>query len=187
MLTKGQIGFLEEHTRGKWSLNLSTGLVDIDGDFNCSMRSYTGFGEIRFGRVAGNFYCYSNQLESLVGCPREVGGNFYCFGNRLRTLDGAPETIGGQFESDSLIFTKGQWSLSTIARLYSGSEGGQNKDLMGTLVSPEKLQQRIDADPAKALIQLKPILGLPEYSGLEFPEHLRGYKKTLLDLGDIGL
>ena len=47
--------------------------------------------------VRGDFYCYSNKLTSLKGGPEEVGGTFYCNINELTTLEGGPEKIGGSF------------------------------------------------------------------------------------------
>ena len=210
MLTKGQIGFLDEHTRGrgKWSLNLSTGLVDIEGDFDCSMRSYTGFGEIRFGRVTGNFYCYQNQLQDLDGCPRFVGGNFICSHNVLRTLVGAPEevrgdfwcnsnhklnsllgapeVIGGRFSSWLVSVPEGRWSLATLARMYSEAVG-QKQSLIGTLASPEDLQRKIDLNPEKMAVELKSIIGLPEYQCLKWPERLKEEVDLLGNLDLVGL
>jgi len=185
MLTKGQIGFLNEHTRGKWSLNLSTGRVDIVGDFDCSMRSYTGFGGIEFGRVTGDFCCYNNQLQSLDGCPRFVGGNFICSPNLIQTLVGAPEVIGGRFESWPISIPAGQWSLATLAREYSEAVG-HKKSLIGTLASPEDLQRRINLDPEKAAVELKSIVGLPEYQCLRWPDGLQSEVDLLSDLDRIG-
>jgi hypothetical protein len=209
MLTKGQIGFLNEHTRGKWSLNLSTGLVDIVGDFDCSLRAYTDFGGIRFGRVSGYFDCSRNFLKTLEGSPREVGGyfdcdsnslttlvgapqkvewGFYCDRNDLTTLEGAPQTIGGKFSSDLVVVPKGLWSiqdLSEMYEMYKNSEG-KRKDLLGTLVSPEALQKRIDSDPEKAAVELKSIVGLPEYQCLRWPDGLQSEVDLLSDLDRIG-
>ena len=52
---------------------------------------------LRFSRVSGHFYCFSNHLTTLEGCPREVGGYFSCSSNRLTTLEGCPREVGGNF------------------------------------------------------------------------------------------
>ena len=105
-LTKEQISWLGE-CRGTgfyhassteiWKLNSQTGLVDVDGHFNCGRQDLTDFKGIRFGHVKGNFYCDENQLTSLEGAPRSVDGNFYCNLNQLTSLVGAPKSVGGSF------------------------------------------------------------------------------------------
>ena len=75
-LTPEQEGFLNRYVRGTWGIN-SEGLVDVEGDFNCSGSGIKSLMGIRFGSVGGNFYCHNNQLTSLEGAPREVRGNFY--------------------------------------------------------------------------------------------------------------
>ena len=117
-LTKRQIEFLDRYTEGKWTLNPSTGLVDVDGHFNCINKKITDFTGVRFGRVTGDFdfrqnkitsmdgvpkevgrhfICYDNNLTSLKGSPEEVGGSFWCYKNKLASLEGAPKEVGGSF------------------------------------------------------------------------------------------
>ena len=36
---------------------------------------------LNFNKVEGLFYCDSNQLTSLEGCPKEVRGDFWCINN----------------------------------------------------------------------------------------------------------
>ncbi len=48
-------------------------------------------------RWEGNFYCYNNQLTSLVGSPSVVGGNFDCSYNQLTSLVGSPSEVAGYF------------------------------------------------------------------------------------------
>jgi len=92
-----QIGFLNKYTQGKWTLNEKTGLVDIEGSFNCSDEKLTNFKGVRFGAVTGSFYCSRNKLTSLEGAPQKVGGNFSCNHNSLTSLVGAPREVGGHF------------------------------------------------------------------------------------------
>jgi hypothetical protein len=47
--------------------------------------------------VGESFFCYYNQLTTLVGAPQTVGGSFFCYGNRLTSLVGAPQTMDGNF------------------------------------------------------------------------------------------
>ena len=50
-LTPGQVKFLNSYTEGTWSLNPSTGLVDVKGDFDCSGKRFKSLEGIRFGVV----------------------------------------------------------------------------------------------------------------------------------------
>jgi len=52
---------------------------------------------LKFGIVAGGFYCSNNELTDLKGSPKEVDGDFYCQYNNLTDLKGSPESIGGGF------------------------------------------------------------------------------------------
>lgn len=116
-----QIKFLDRHVKGTWKINTETGLVDVDGDFQCNVGVKTTFEEIQFGHVSGNFhftnltnhkitsligsprtvgrsfYCTFNEITSLEGSPKIVGGDFNCIGNKLRSLEGSPEEVGGSF------------------------------------------------------------------------------------------
>ena len=96
-LTKRQINWLDKCTGGGWSLNPSTGLVDVDGDFYCISQRLKDFKGVRFGHVKGIFNCNSNQLTSLDGAPKTVNGDFACSTNQLASLVGAPKTVNGDF------------------------------------------------------------------------------------------
>jgi hypothetical protein len=96
-LNKEQIEFLNGFTKGKWTLNKKTGLVDIEGYFDCSCEELTDFKGVRFGVVTGSFNCSGNNLKSLEGAPQEVGLGFDCDNNNLKSLVGAPQKVGDYF------------------------------------------------------------------------------------------
>ena len=261
-LTSEQQAFLDEYTEGTWTLNPSTGEVDVDGDFDCSNMGYlpldyedlTDFKGISFGTVTGDFDCSGctsletlegaptkvegdfdcrncTSLKTLEGAPTKVEGYFYCGGctslktlegaptevegdfscrdctslktlegaptkvegdfycgscTSLKTLEGAPETIGGKFYSDGLEIPEGKWSIETLIRLLTtGSQ--KEKQMVGPLVDPGILQQKIDQNPENMLVKLKDHLKHPHFRGLKWPEHLEGEKDLLSDLSDVGL
>jgi len=157
----------------------------VGGDFYCHRNVLTTL-EGAPREVGGDFRCYYSNLTTLEGAPREVGGDFRCYYSNLTTLEGAPQTIGGEFYSDSVKVPRGQWSLGTLAEMYKGSTG-QKKKLLGTLVSPEALQVRIDANPERAAVELKSIVHLPEFKGLRWPESLKSEINLLSDLDSVGL
>jgi len=117
-LTQEQEAFLNRYTKGTWSYNPATGLVDVNGDFDCNDQNLKDFKGIKFGKVSGhfdcslnsltslagapqkvrrNFNCYRNSLTSLAGAPQEVGWSFYCHRNNLTSLAGGPQEVGGDF------------------------------------------------------------------------------------------
>lgn len=96
-LTKKQIDFLNKYTKGSWTYNPSTGLVDVNGEFDCSGSRVKTLSGIKFGKVSSDFACPGNDLTSLEGAPQEVGGSFYCDDNKLTSLKGAPQEVGGNF------------------------------------------------------------------------------------------
>jgi hypothetical protein len=85
----------KQYKINNYSIN-SDGSIDVDGDVNLNDLKLSKF-PIKFGRVSGNFYCYSNQLSSLEGAPSHVGGDFDCYNNQLESLEGAPNHVGGDF------------------------------------------------------------------------------------------
>ncbi len=108
-LTREQVEWLNECTEGTWKLNPQTGLVDVDGDFDCNHEGLSDFKGVRFGVIKRDFECRSNQLTTLVGAPQEVGGYFNCGHNQLTTLVGAPQKVGEYFSCshNQLISLKG--------------------------------------------------------------------------------
>jgi hypothetical protein len=48
--------------------------------------------------VDGNFFCFNNNLTSLINAPSSVGDDFDCSYNDLTSLAGAPKTVGGFFD-----------------------------------------------------------------------------------------
>jgi hypothetical protein len=113
-LTAGQEAFLNQYTKGTWSVNPATGLVDVQGTFLCFRQDLKSLGGIRFGTVTGGFNCHSNQLTSLEGAPLTVGGDFSCANNQLTTLEGAPQTVGGDFSCNNNQLTSLEGSPWTV-------------------------------------------------------------------------
>ena len=186
-LTQDQKDFLDKYTKGgPWSLNPSTGLVDVDGDFYCSREGLNDLLGIRFGKAHWNFYCNGNNLTSLEGAPETVGGEFSCYNNRLTSLAGAPETVKGEFSSDGLKIPEGKWSMDTLIKIFLNGTPNQQQ-LVAPLVDPKVIQQQIDENPEGMLIKLKGYLKHPQFQELKWPQHLDQEKDLLSDLGDVGL
>ena len=96
-LTGEQIEWLDRCTRGSWSVNPTTGLIDVDGNFYCHQEYLRNFKGVSFGHINKSFDCSGNELKDLKGAPQTVGENFYCDNNELTSLEGAPQTVGGSF------------------------------------------------------------------------------------------
>ena len=141
-LTEEQISWLDKCITGSWKLNSSTGLIDIEGDFDCCSQGLKELKGVKFGKVSGNFFCDRNQLTTLVGAPKTVGGGFFCsenqlttlvgapqtvkedfncYGNQLTTLVGAPKTVGGGFYCDRNQLTSLVGAPQTVNRDFSCS------------------------------------------------------------------
>jgi hypothetical protein len=78
-----------------WSIT-NYGRVNVYDDVNLSELELTKL-PLRFGKIAGDFNCYTNYLTTLEGAPQKVGGTFSCFNNELTTLEGAPQNVDGDF------------------------------------------------------------------------------------------
>jgi len=141
--TNFNTGFTEaDWDEGSWSVNPSTGLIDVDGDFECIQQNLTDFKGVRFGHIKGNFncggnlltdlkgapktvdygfYCKYNELTSLVGAPQTVGGGFSCEGNQLTDLKGAPQKVGGSF-----YFADNPVSEETLSSIFALMKKGKS-------------------------------------------------------------
>jgi hypothetical protein len=113
-LTEEQIEWLDRCTSGSWKLNQSTGIIDVDGNFNCYQQDLTDFKGVAFGHVSGSFSCYNNRLTSLEGAPQTVDGYFLCAENRLTDLKGAPQTVGGGFTCHNNQLTSLEGAPQTV-------------------------------------------------------------------------
>lgn len=96
-LTQKQEEFLNKCTIGQWKFDSSTGLVNVDGNFDCSESGLIDFKNVNFGKISGDFVCSKNKLTSLEGAPQKVDGFFNCYKNNLTSLKGAPQIVGGDF------------------------------------------------------------------------------------------
>ena len=135
-LTQEQKDWLDKCAKRTWSVNPKTGLVDVDGTFNCSNQGLTDFKGVRFGKVSGNFNCFENKLTSLDGAPQMVGRSFSCYTNDLASLEGLPEgfSVGGNFN----CFRNNLTSLKGLPKGFSvGYFRCSNNDLTSLKGLPE--------------------------------------------------
>jgi hypothetical protein len=160
VLTEIQKEFLDQNTRGSWSLNPTSGDADVDGDFDCSRGNLKDFKGVRFGRVSGNFYCGNNSLTSLEGAPESVGGDFSCHSNSFTSLEGAPESVGGSFSCHSNSLT----SLEGAPESVGGTFFCRNNSLTSLEGAPESVGGDFYCD-SNSLTSLE---GAPESVGGSF-------------------
>jgi hypothetical protein len=159
-LTPEQEAFLNLYTKGTWSVNSSTGLVDVQGLFHCSGHGLKSLGGIRFGTVTGNFDCRTNQLTTLEGAPRTVEGNFWCNWNQLTTLEGAPRTVEGNFDCYSNKLT----TLEGAPRTVGGNFVCHDNKLTTLEGAPRTVEGNFDCYSNK----LTTLEGAPQKVGGDF-------------------
>jgi hypothetical protein len=156
-LTAEQKEFLDQYTRGTWSVNPSTGLVDVQGSFGCSNQRLKSLYGIRFGTVERNFDCDWNKLTTLEGAPQTVTGYFSCCHNQLTSLEGAPQTVGGYFDCDAFKLEPGEWNpTGWLQVLRTGSP--EARKLILTL--PDLVDwwnSELSKDPARTIQKLAPL------------------------------
>jgi hypothetical protein len=92
-LTNSIVKWLDKCSNNTWALDISTGEINIQGDFKCAKNNSLGFRGVKFGEVGGYFSCDDIGLKSLDGCPRKVGGDFSCNSNQLTSLVGSPQEV----------------------------------------------------------------------------------------------
>ena len=180
-LTPDQEEFLNECTNGTWSVNRQTGLVNVQGDFDCSSKRLKSLSGISFGHVSGYFLCNSNQLTSLEGAPQTVGGTFFCTDNKLTSLKGAPQTVGGGFSCGENQLTSLEGAPQTVSedfwchqnRLTSlegapQTVGGSFNCMDNRLTSLAGAPQTVDVDFNCFHNNLKSLEGAPQKVGRNF-------------------
>jgi hypothetical protein len=135
-LTRDQERFLNKCTKGTWTYNPATGLVDVDGSFDCSEQNLKDFQGVKFGKVGGSFYCSNNNLTSLEGAPQEVRGYFSCRDNKLTTLEGAPQVVSETFNCDNNKLT----SLAGAPQVVGWNYYCSNNNLTSLAGAPQKVR-----------------------------------------------
>ncbi len=159
-LTPDQEDFLTTYTQGTWSVNPTTGLVDVQGHFNCSDKSLKSLSGISFGHVSGNFSCSHNQLTSLAGAPQTVGGHFECYNNQLTSLAGAPQTVDGYFTCSYNQLT----SLEGAPQTVGGDFHCRHNDLTSLTGAPQTVGRTFSCQNN----QLTSLAGAPQTVGEDF-------------------
>lgn len=161
--------YLEDNYRGKWTISKKP---DKDGKFIVNSR-----GEVhhkgnsnrltndmfKWGKVKRFIIKFAYHLESLEGCPREVG-EFQCIRTeRLKTLEGGPEICKGDYliqHSSSLESLKG------APEKIGGNFNCQNCCKLTSLEGgPIYVMQSYRADECSAL---KTLNGGPNFVGTVF-------------------
>jgi hypothetical protein len=181
VLTTDQEEFLNECTDGTWSVNPTTGLVDVKGDFDCSSKRLKSLSGISFGHVSGYFFCSNNQLTSLKGAPQTVSGTFFCTDNKLTSLKRAPQTVGGSFYCGENQLTSLEGAPQTVSedfwchqnRLTSlegapQTVGGSFNCMDNRLTSLAGAPQTVDVDFNCFHNNLKSLEGAPQKVGRNF-------------------
>ena len=177
-LTAEQIEWLDKCAAGRWKLNRQTGLVDINGGFNCSGQNLQDFKGVRFGKVSGDFYCYENQLTSLVGAPQSVGGNFDCRSNQLTTLVGAPQSVDGSFWCHANQLTTLEGAPKTVGRDFWCGDNPVTKSTLKAifaLMKSGKSYQKALEERWPKMGDVDRVLMYKEMPSLS-PEDIRKYK-----------
>ena len=188
-LTKEQEWFLNRYTSGTWSYNPATGLVDVEGYFDCSDKGLKDFKGVKFGKVIGDFICDNNKLTSLEGAPQEVGGKFDCRDNQLTSLVGAPQEVGEDFGCDAFRLKKGEWNPKGWLKVLREGRPEAQK-LISTILSAEALNKEIKKDPAGMAMKLKEIWNDEDFkeirSKLVWPKGYEEEADLVGDLDDVG-
>ena len=160
VFNKEQLNWLDECAAGRWKLNRQTGIVDINGNFNCSEQGLTDFKGVRFGKVSGSFDCDDNELTSLLGAPQTVGGYFLCRDNQLTSLVGAPQTVNGDFWCGANQLT----SLVGAPQTINGDFSCRDNQLTSLEGAPQSVGKSFDCSNN----QLTSLEGAPQSVGKSF-------------------
>ncbi len=185
-LTNSIVKWLDKCSSNTWALDISTGEINIQGDFKCAKNNSLGFRGVKFGEVGGYFSCNSNQLKSLVGSPQEVNsfycnqnnlrnligapkivtGSFSCAGNPLDSLEGAPLEIGGMFSTSEFYLRKDQWNIKGGIEVLNGGNLNWKSDpqkataliVTAPFMTPEVVADKFESLMEEDIIEISKIL-----------------------------
>ena len=85
----------DKYNISKYTINQDA-TINVSGSVNLSHYNFKKL-PINFNEVKGDFICYTNNLNTLDGCPRIVYGSFNISYNPLTSLIGSPKFIQGEF------------------------------------------------------------------------------------------
>ena len=139
-LTQEQEKFLNMYTGNLCTYNPATGLVDVEGDFDCSDKGLKDFKGVKFGKVSGSFICDNNKLTSLEGAPQKVRGNFNCWNNSLTSLKGSPQEVGWSFNCEDNKLT----SLEGAPQKVGGYFDCRRNNLTSLAGAPQEVGEDFD-------------------------------------------
>jgi len=109
-----------------YSVNVD-GTLDVYASVALVWQTFTKI-PLRFGKVSGDFYCYTNALTSLDGAPVTVDGGFNCSNNKLTSLVGSPNEVGGDYKCSHNNLT----SLIGSPSIVRGDYISTNTDIICT-------------------------------------------------------
>lgn len=117
---------LEKYDIENYTIN-DDGTIDVDGDVSLdNIGRDSGKLPFKFGKITGGFDCSYNNLDSLEGCPKEVGGDFDCSNNFLYSLDGGPTEVGGSYDCSYNELTSLKGCPSEIGGDFNCSDNNLN-------------------------------------------------------------
>jgi hypothetical protein len=134
-------------------------IKEAHGDLSLGGNQYLESLEGCPDEVGRNFYVHDCSLTSLKHGPKKVGGSYICSGNRLRTLQGAPSSVAALRASNNEL---------------RGLLGGPNKvgvdyDVSGNqLTSLQGAPSKVGGDFLCDENKLTNLVGAPETVGRDF-------------------
>ena len=105
-LTPEQNKFMTSCTNASFKLN-KKGLVNVNGNFDCSKMGLSDFSGIKFGIIKGDFDVSGNKFSSFDNFPTKVGGRLDCSNNKFTSLDGCPIFGSATFGGNPLVSLRG--------------------------------------------------------------------------------
>jgi hypothetical protein len=184
-----------------WTMDPMTGIVDVNGTFNCAETKTTDFCGLVFGTVGGDFNCRHNPLRSLSGSPRIVRGDFDCRYVQLQDLIGSPLEVNGRFHVttsyiDSYLGAPPRidgglwvrnvygipWNLKGWLNLLSSLTTGTvpfemeiGRILIGSVLQPESIDHMIRRDDNHMLKMVAEVWDRPDFADLKSRLKLPSY------------
>lgn len=153
---------------GSWTIDKDL-RVSVDGDVDLTKTSFAKL-PVKFKKVSGKLVVSNSGLETLEGCPEEVGKWFNCSYTKITSLEGGPKKINtsGQ-EHSSTYYANNNLSLKSLKGIAENAEE-LNVGFCSALEELDYLPKKVRRITACAT-GIKTLLGInkraPELEGLQ--------------------
>jgi len=185
--------WLDKCTKGSWSQDPKSKLINVEGDFDCSFQRLKVIPHgLKFGKVSGSFYAFGNDFEDLTGFPFFVKKKFNVDDNPLENYTWSPFSVGWSFKSKDIDKRGKDWNAKDVL-VESKTASGTLKLALETssFLNPDCWNKLFEFYPAEGIHIIAPVWNWPDFAPIKAKINLPGGFDDELELfsgfSDLGI